>query len=80
MSGEPPVPARAERSVPRARPYHRKRPILTPGTFPDLPDHIRVGFGERAVADLGAHQLLRIVGATRGVIDHAVGDAVHGVR
>jgi len=55
-------------------------PVSPPGTFPDLPDHVRVGFGECAVADPGAHQFLQIVGATRGVIDHTVGDAVRGVR
>ena len=31
VSGEPPVPASAERSVPRARPYHRKLPSCPRG-------------------------------------------------
>ena len=47
--------------------------------FPNLANHIGVGFGKRVVANLGAYQRFRVVGASRGIVDDAIGDSIQRV-
>ena len=68
---------RRTRTNPCRAPCHTTgSPILSPRTFPDFPDHVRVGLGKCAVAHPGADQRLWVVGATHRIVDHSIGDAV----
>ena len=80
LSGVPALPHSAFRSAPRGSPYHRKLSVRASRTLPQLPNHLRVGVGERAALSGGrSDERLGVVGAALRIFDDAVLDAVDGV-
>jgi len=52
---------------------------MTAGTVPNLADHVRVGFGERAFFDPGSNECPRVIGTTAWIVNDAIDHSVQAI-
>ena len=52
---------------------------MSPGTLPNLADHVRIGFGERAFFDPGSNECLRVIRAAAWIVNDAVDHSVQAI-